>query len=321
MINVIIPAYNAEKTIARTLSSLVAQSIGKGKFIVTVVDDASTDDTLKIVETFRQFLPIRVIPLEVNEGVGHARQVGLETNECDFITFLDSDDMFTPFALNAFHREMHVGTPPVLYTDFISQKGKEEALLTGNTSITWFHGKIYRKSFLDEYSIFVPNLRYNEDSGFSTMVQELADKKAYLPEITYVWTENLNSVTHNDDFHIQSLPNFIQSIQIAFRHIHKYKELQAQSVFYLQLNNLYNFYMEALFYDKDIVEAKAALQGFFKEFWIESKIRPFKVVEGFSRKSADNHPYLAPITHIQWISEMSGIDYTVEDFKPDGVFH
>lgn len=319
MINVIIPAYNAEKTIARALASLVAQSVQKGKFIVTVVDDASTDDTLKIVETFKQFLPIRIIKLEINEGVGHARQVGLEYNECDFITFLDSDDMLTPFAINAFYREMNIGNPNVLYSDFISQKGKDETLLQGNSSITWFHGKIYRKSFLDEYNIFVPNLRYNEDSGFSTMIQELSEKKAYLPEITYVWTENINSITHNIDFKLQSLPNFIKSIGIAFAHIHKYKELQAQLVFYLQLNNFYSFYMEALFTNRDVTEAKAALVTFFKEFWIESKIRAPYVIEAFSRKNPEGHSFIAAMTPIEWLSEMSGIQYTVEDFKNEEI--
>lgn len=318
IINVIIPAYNAEKTIGRTLSSLMAQSIKKNKFFVTIVDDCSTDNTINVIEDFKKFLPINLIKLPENKGVGNARQIALENNQCDFITFVDADDMLMPFALNAFYREMISGNPQVLYTDFICQSDEHETLLNGKNSITWFHGKMYRKSFLDEYEIFVPKLRFNEDSGFSTMVQELAERKAYLPEITYFWSTNPESITHHleSNFKIESLSNFINSLHQAFSHIYLYKELQATPVFYLQINNFYIFHMRSLYKgDSNQDKVKEELQSFFNEFWIESKIRAKMVVDAFSQKSSDQEPFLPCQTPIEWLSEMTGINYTNEDFK------
>ena len=68
MLNIIIPVYNAEKTIERTLSSLVAQT--NKKFIVTIVNDCSTDSSLEIAETFKKKLlisehsPIRLLEFD-----------------------------------------------------------------------------------------------------------------------------------------------------------------------------------------------------------------------------------------------------------------
>ena len=58
MIDVIIPAYNAEDTIGRALASLVAQTRPR-KFMVTVVDDCSTDCTAAIVKKFKGLLRAR----------------------------------------------------------------------------------------------------------------------------------------------------------------------------------------------------------------------------------------------------------------------
>jgi glycosyltransferase involved in cell wall biosynthesis len=128
MLNIIIPNYNSEKTINKTLSSLVAQT--NKKFIVTVIDDCSTDNSVDIIESYKKILPIRTILLPENKGVGNARQVGLDSNECDYICFLDSDDMFMPYTVNAYLREMNAGFPEALYSDFISEQNGKEVLLT-----------------------------------------------------------------------------------------------------------------------------------------------------------------------------------------------
>lgn len=318
IINVIIPVFNSEKTIARTLSSLVAQSCKK--FIVTVIDDCSTDNTLEIIKKFIPTLPIRIIKLEKNEGVGHARQVGIDNNECDFICFLDSDDMFMPQTINIYRREMTSGFPEVLYTDFISEQKGKEVLLVGKTSITWFHGKCYRKDFIEKYEIKMPPVRYNEDSGFSTIVNELAEKKAYVPEITYFWSENPNSLTRSDeDFRIKSTSNFTNSIKYALLHINKYKEVQNLPVFYGQLNNLYHYYMESLYREYEYTPAlKEALINYFKELWIESRIRAHLVVAAFTHLSPLNgQQYMVSLSPVQWINEMAGTEYTPQDFRED----
>ena len=64
MIDVIIPAYNCSRTLAKTLSSLVAQT--DNNFNVIVVDDCSTEDLETIVNSFKNLLNITYIKNETN---------------------------------------------------------------------------------------------------------------------------------------------------------------------------------------------------------------------------------------------------------------
>jgi glycosyltransferase involved in cell wall biosynthesis len=86
--SVVIPAFNAEKTIARALQSCMNQTLAPVEIIV--VDDASRDQTIKIAEGFGE--RVRIIRLTQNQGVAFARNTGWDAATGDYITFLDSDD-------------------------------------------------------------------------------------------------------------------------------------------------------------------------------------------------------------------------------------
>lgn len=89
-ISVIIPVYNAEKTILYTLTALEGQS--RNDFEVIIVDDGSTDMSAKLVAQFREQnnLPIKLIHQE-NSGPARARNVGVEQAEGEMLIFLDAD--------------------------------------------------------------------------------------------------------------------------------------------------------------------------------------------------------------------------------------
>lgn len=90
MISVVIPAYNAEKTIKRCLDSLLKQTYGDIELIV--VDDGSTDNTAQIVSEMILTDPrIRLIKQE-NSGPGVARNSGIDAARGELLTFVDADD-------------------------------------------------------------------------------------------------------------------------------------------------------------------------------------------------------------------------------------
>ncbi|MDA8141155.1 MAG: glycosyltransferase [Desulfobacteraceae bacterium] len=86
MISVIIPAYNAEKTIAACLESLIRQSLPVTAYEVIVVDDGSSDATAQIIQRF----PVTLIR-QKNQGPAAARNAGAEAARGDIIVFTDSD--------------------------------------------------------------------------------------------------------------------------------------------------------------------------------------------------------------------------------------
>lgn len=89
-ISVIIPSYNAEKTIIQALKGLENQT--RNDFEVVVVDDGSTDSSFELVKSYKNKseLPIRLIKQQ-NAGPAKARNIGFEHSAGDIIIFLDSD--------------------------------------------------------------------------------------------------------------------------------------------------------------------------------------------------------------------------------------
>lgn len=87
-ISVIIPAYNAEKTIERLLNSIISQTYKN--YEVIIINDGSTDKTESIISRYNSS-NIKIIS-NVNEGVGIARKIGFENATGDLVFFCDSDD-------------------------------------------------------------------------------------------------------------------------------------------------------------------------------------------------------------------------------------
>jgi glycosyltransferase involved in cell wall biosynthesis len=88
MISVIMPAFNAEKTIERAVESVRNQSYEDWELII--INDGSTDRTKTIVETVNDSR-IKVVTQE-NAGASAARNVGIRLARREYITFLDADD-------------------------------------------------------------------------------------------------------------------------------------------------------------------------------------------------------------------------------------
>lgn len=92
LFSVIIPAYNAEKTIVSTLDTITKQNFFDVEVIV--VNDGSTDSTKTIIETYiaeHKKLNIKLFNQE-NSGVSIARIIGINNSTGDYICFLDADD-------------------------------------------------------------------------------------------------------------------------------------------------------------------------------------------------------------------------------------
>jgi poly(ribitol-phosphate) beta-N-acetylglucosaminyltransferase len=90
--SIIIPAYNAEATIRRAIDSALRQDEAE----VIVVDDRSTDRTLRLAEAYGSTV---CVAKAYNEGPGTARNRGLEEASGDWVVFLDADDELIPGAL------------------------------------------------------------------------------------------------------------------------------------------------------------------------------------------------------------------------------
>jgi glycosyltransferase involved in cell wall biosynthesis len=92
LVSVIVPVYNAETTLPDTVDSIQRQTLQD--FELIVIDDGSTDGTLEWVRSVRDDrLQVFSYP---NGGPSVARNRGIERSQGEFISFIDSDDLWTP---------------------------------------------------------------------------------------------------------------------------------------------------------------------------------------------------------------------------------
>ncbi len=93
-VSVIIPAYNAAKTVEDTINSVLNQTFDD--FELIVIDDGSTDNTVEIINRLANTdNRIRVYRNGKNCGVSYSRNFGVENANSDWIAFIDSDDIWT----------------------------------------------------------------------------------------------------------------------------------------------------------------------------------------------------------------------------------
>lgn len=101
-ISVVIPARNAERTIAQQLRALRDQDYD-GAFEVIVADNQSTDATSAIVDDMRRngMSNLRTVEAHERAGINHPRNVGARAARADLVAFCDADDVAAPGWLTA----------------------------------------------------------------------------------------------------------------------------------------------------------------------------------------------------------------------------
>ena len=221
MLNIVIPTYRARDTLPLALKSLEAQT--KNLFLVTIVQDCDGEDYSDIIEA--SSLNITLLHTPRNGGPALARQVGLEATfgKCDFIMFMDADDLLMPNAVESLTREINRTSADVIVSNFYTEKkgvGLEVYKSDGNA--TWLHGKIYRVSYLQQNGInFLTSIRVNEDSNFNMKALLTTAKCGHIEEITYLWRDVNTSITRRDTltFFVNGVNDFIYGQLEALRFI------------------------------------------------------------------------------------------------------
>ncbi|MEH7662087.1 glycosyltransferase family 2 protein [Bacillus velezensis] len=95
---VVVPVYNAEEYVRKTVDSVILQNIGFQHISLILVDDCSTDDSRNILTEYAELYEnITVVFLKDNTGTpAYPRNLGIELANAKYITFLDADDWFAP---------------------------------------------------------------------------------------------------------------------------------------------------------------------------------------------------------------------------------
>jgi len=124
-ISVIIPAYNVEKYVEKTLKSLINQTFKD--FEAIIINDGSTDNTEKIIKEVLQDTNFqwKLINRE-NQGVSAARNRGIIESKGEYLCFLDADDYYHPTFLEKMYNKAKEKSYDVVFCNYarVNEKGK-----------------------------------------------------------------------------------------------------------------------------------------------------------------------------------------------------
>lgn len=205
-ITVILPVYNGSHRVLRAVQSVFLQTCQS--FELIVVDDASTDGTLKEVEPYRVDPRFRVISLRSNHGLSNALNIGLEASMSAFVLQLDADDWLEPTALETVLKHfMTDDSVAAVYGDAILHDGNGSAYtVTGEqlqSPVEYFEyfqcqvPRAFRKSVLiDRGGWTVSDAqegRYYEDRLILAKISE-THKVLWMPEKLYHVEERRDSL-------------------------------------------------------------------------------------------------------------------------------
>ena len=165
LVSVIVPAFNAGRTLAATLASIQAQRPAPVQIVV--VDDGSTDDTAAVALATAGALAGSTLIRLTHNGVAGAMNAGLTAARGDWVAFLDADDLWEPDCLQSqlAHLSAHPGLDAGVggVTEFVcpSLGGAEAARLRPRPPQTaWLAGAtLVRRSVFSQAGLFNPALR------------------------------------------------------------------------------------------------------------------------------------------------------------------
>lgn len=111
LISVIVPAYNAERTINRCIDSILSQTYKNIEIII--INDGSKDETENKCKKYLQNEKIKYIKIE-NSGVSNARNIGIENATGKYIVFVDSDDYLENIMIEELYKNINDGIDLVI---------------------------------------------------------------------------------------------------------------------------------------------------------------------------------------------------------------
>ena len=242
MVSVVVPVYNTEKYLRRSLNALINQTLPKKELEIIAVDDGSTDNSRLILKEYSDKYPdIFKVFTKENGGQATARNLGIQMASGDYIGFADSDDfvdvtMFEKMQALAkrenadlvechYHSMLELdekddsGMP--LYKEIptrgtISSKADPKELFLNPQVSPW--NKLYKREVLINGGIRFPEGVIYEDTSFYIKTIPYIKKQSYLDEkLVYYSVRQSSTMTSNQGKKVGDIFRVLEDILDFYR--------------------------------------------------------------------------------------------------------
>ncbi|HIF9310836.1 TPA: glycosyltransferase family 2 protein [Photobacterium damselae] len=194
LVSIIMPSFNSEKTVGKSIVSVLNQTYHNWELLIT--DDCSNDKTAKIINRYlEKDSRIKIYINDSNSGAALSRNQSINNAQGNYITFLDSDDLWYPEKLEKQIKFMQDNKLAFSYTsyDLINESGDKLNKVVKSVSSINFNG--YMKNtiigcltvMIDRSKVkpfLMPNLRSSHDMALWGDIMRNNDIKAYgMPDV------------------------------------------------------------------------------------------------------------------------------------------
>lgn len=214
-VSLIIPVYNVENYIARSLKSAVEQTMQDIEIIV--VNDGSTDNSLQIINKFADKYDNIVVINQNNMGLSGARNTGLKNAKADYIAFLDSDDFVDKKFIEVLYNLATEHDADIAYCNFYmyfpeNDRSKYKIMTSRNaiyssdialkklimdTTLHYYAwNKLYKKSLFTDNKIEFFDVLF-EDIATIPRLFYYANKVAVTNKALYYYTQRRGSIINS----------------------------------------------------------------------------------------------------------------------------
>lgn len=245
MISVIIPVYNAEKTIRRAIDSVLCQMHGEVELVL--VNDGSKDGSGAICDEYSRNHPEVQVVHKVNGGLATARNAGLAVATGEYITFLDADDYLAANTCEEISKVIRGHHPDCIDFgwSYVNEEGAaaenshklQKNVLLGNDILrslilppllhlnddkdhfiyNFSCMKVYRRQIIEEHSVrFDESRRFWEDRSFVCLYLKYCRNYYSMDQCFYyyVYTEGSLSQQYSPEFFRITLVSFEQNLEV-----------------------------------------------------------------------------------------------------------
>lgn len=249
LVSVVIPCYNAEKWIARTLASVFRQTHANMEIIV-VIDGATDKSEATAIDCLKaNILPYQIHSYKKNRGASYALEIGKSLAKGNFIQYLDSDDVLPANKIAAQVQAMLISKADIAYCDYI------EVYENGQTKPSRYAKKLSNCPQVDFLRKFwQPPACFLFSKEITTKIGKWESSLKIFYDVAYYLAASLNNATFTHT------PNLIVRYQVHTDSLSRKKGLIAYFEDYFQLLQQYavtpiqNKQEETLF-KKELIEA------------------------------------------------------------------
>ena len=218
-LSIIIPAYNAERYIKQCLDSILQnskESLSKTEIIV--INDGSTDNTLKILESYNQHKNIKIHTTK-NQGVSAARNLGISLAKGEWVTFIDADDTVNSNFSKVVSLVENSRSSFIIFSNYDIETTDKKILTTQTLQSSMYlsgpWSKVYNRQLLVKHKIlFEKDILMGEDMLFNLeVIQNSYAIESYKMGF-YNYRQNNNSATrHFNQKIIESDKKFYKKLE------------------------------------------------------------------------------------------------------------